>query len=90
MKEKTVKWITTAAVAAPAAVFGAGSAVQSGVDETRCLQRTLEPCPATNLLVPEPDMPIKNSSGGSIPMQTVSNSSGAATVTLGRVVYWQT
>jgi hypothetical protein len=94
MKQRTVTFITGAGVTAPAMAFAVGVAVHSGVEETKCLQATMEPCSATDLLAVEPDMPVEN--GGSIPMQgtpvsiTSSNPNSGTTVTLGRVVFWQT
>jgi hypothetical protein len=67
MKEKTVKLIAAAAALTPAAAFAAAGAVQSGVEGTKCLRETLQPCPATDLLAVEPDMPIEN--GGPVPVR---------------------
>jgi hypothetical protein len=69
MKETTVKLMTTAAVVTPAMWFAAEGAVQIGVEGTKCLKETMEPCPATDLLAVDPDMPVETGGGEPVPMR---------------------
>ena len=69
MKQRTATFITRTGVAVPAVAVVLTGAVQSGVDETKCLQATMEPCPATNLLGAEPDMPVENGAPVRVPVR---------------------
>jgi hypothetical protein len=88
MKEETVKWITTAGLLVPAAGLAVVSTVQSGIDGTRCLKNTVEPCPATDLLTPDQDVPVKHGGGSMVVVSTLN--SRTATTILGPLVYWKT
>jgi hypothetical protein len=85
MKQDAAKLLTTAAALAPAAAMLAAGAVQSGVERTKCLRETMEPCPATDLMAVEPDMPVENS--GTIPMPATVIISGSTSVA--RTITWQ-
>ena len=80
MKQATAKCITRTGVAAPAVAVVLTGAVQSGVDGIKCLQATKEPCPATDLLAAEPDMPVEN--GLPVRVQVVDDYYNGTTVSI--------